>query len=225
MIITLNIFESNGVTGIKSYIDASNELLEGITSSLPDHFTPKIKSECPLCHRSGCAKWKGYYKRQAHIAEVGFKALLTIRHGYCPYTKNSFSFLPDFLIPFKRLAKTSLRSLIDQVHDGQSVISMAEEFGQSLSTTYNYLECFSKLLRMNRVLSRDGTEVVSAPHFLKTHSKVFCDWVWGRIEVWVVGFSTIISPARKRRRRKLFVAQEVWRRGSANPVTVPKNTV
>ena len=109
MQISLPVFSVQGLDGIKAYVAASDSYLESTAHRRAMDFEfPQIQKQCPLCGREGCARWKGYSKRSVLDVGLSFAGPLVIRYGRCRCLKTEFSFLPDFLIPRRRLAISTL---------------------------------------------------------------------------------------------------------------------
>ncbi len=100
---------------------------------------------CPVCSRSSCVGWKGYYIRSIQDVAFGFRSV-AIRHGRCRYQKRNFSLLPDFLISRIRLTRRSIKT-IQASFEGRRISMQA-----ALDT------CFSPWHERNRV-------PVSTAHF------------------------------------------------------------
>jgi hypothetical protein len=134
------------------YLAASDTYLAhpGHRRSMPFEGWPDIHDRCPVCAATGCATYRGYYRRLmvCHELEVA-PGPVAIRTGYCRSTRRRFSLLPDFLVPYRRLSRFSFAALfeartrpgarmldaIDAVTEG-----LGEEFYLPLSTAYSCLK-------------------------------------------------------------------------------------
>jgi hypothetical protein len=118
---------------------------------------PDIHQRCPVCQGPFCAQWKGYYTRLLNDIGSRFLGYIAIRYGRCRREREIFSYLPDFLLPYRRLSKMSLvaliegwkkhgrmRAAIDEVCNG-----VPEQFDIALSTAYSYFEYGARVLRLN----------------------------------------------------------------------------
>ena len=118
---------------------------------------PDIRKQCPLCGGSGCARWKGYYRRNALDVALSFAGSLVIRYGRCRRVRSEFSFLPDFLIPRRRLtiptlalvgttlygsASMTIQSAIDQV-----LAPEEESVSLSVSTVHASLQTLAWIVK------------------------------------------------------------------------------
>lgn len=74
---------------------------------------PSYKSCCPICHRSDCADWHGYYCRPAYTKDNQFIKDLPIRRGFCRKKKITFSLLPQQLIPYSKYPLKLITDILD----------------------------------------------------------------------------------------------------------------
>lgn len=112
MQIPLPVLVSNGVSGVKAYLAASDAYLESTKHHRRMLFKfPDIHAECPICHDAACAHWKGYYTRSMQDPELCRIGPVVIRYGRCRRFKIEFSFLPDFLVPRRRLSLPTIAAL------------------------------------------------------------------------------------------------------------------
>lgn len=109
---------------------------------------PDIHGQCPVCGDSGCATFRGYYKRFMLCTELEVFSLIVIRTGFCKRHRQRFSLLPDFLIPYRRISRFSLQNFIDAKARKSKLTDviddmtgdLGEEFYLPLSTAYSYLK-------------------------------------------------------------------------------------
>ncbi len=109
---------------------------------------PKIHEQCPLCGEASCATYRGYYKRFMFCTELEVFGLVTIRTAFCRCARTRISFLPDFLIRYRRISKFSFQSFGEAFSKGSGIRmleviddmtgDLGEEFYFPLSTAYNY---------------------------------------------------------------------------------------
>lgn len=157
MQIHLPIFTTNGFSGVETYIAASNNYLNSTHHRRKmEYVFPNIHEQCPLCSASGCARWKGYYTRCMQDSTLSLLQKIVIRYGRCQRYRIEFSFLPDFLMPRRRLSiptvsalsraakgtQTKLQSAIDTV-----ISPWREDLYLPCSTVYNSLNAFITLLK------------------------------------------------------------------------------
>ena len=118
---------------------------------------PNIKEKCLVCGTSCGARWKGYYVRQiVHDLYIGPVA---IHVGHCFRNKQDFSYVPDFIIPGRKLSrpsflyflktyyrtkkiKTSIDSLLINLGDDK-------DFHIPISTAYDWVYQSVRSLRIN----------------------------------------------------------------------------
>ena len=72
-----------------------------------------LSERCPCCGRTGCAIYRGYYKRKFVCPEMEFCGELVIRTGYCRHFGWRFALLPDFVIRRRRISKLGLERLLE----------------------------------------------------------------------------------------------------------------
>lgn len=177
MQIPLPVFSAQGLDGLKKYIAASDSYLESKAHRRTMEFEfPDIQKQCPLCARSGCARWKGYYRRHVQDVALSFAGLLAIRYGRCRSLKSEFSFLPDFLIPRRRItiptlalvgnalcdsASMTIQSAIDQV-----LAPEEESVVLSVSTVHTSLQNMAWIVKSGYIrfgISRRRRRLLSEP--------------------------------------------------------------
>lgn len=108
---------------------------------------PEIRGHCPLCGKANCATFRGYYTRFLFCTELEFFGRVAIRTGYCKSQRRRFSFLPDFLFPYRRISLFSLRTFLDGRLRASRLVDviddmtqdLGDEFYLPLSTAYSYL--------------------------------------------------------------------------------------
>lgn len=116
-----------------------------------------ISACCPLCSRSGCAIWKGYYSRFLFCPEMEFIGKVAIRRALCRYTKRKFAMFPSFIIPYHRISSLSLRRLCENYLDSKNtrqtiddlIEGLPDQFYVSMATLYSYLHLVLRALRVN----------------------------------------------------------------------------
>jgi len=110
---------------------------------------PNLAELCPLCATAGCAVYRGYYTRFLFCPEMEFLGKLAVRTGFCKTLGRRFALLPDFVIRFVRVSRTSLlrflecfRSAGGRLHDAIDALTegLGEEFCVSPSTAWTYLK-------------------------------------------------------------------------------------
>jgi hypothetical protein len=206
MIISLPIYSIHGSPGIDSYLDASTKYLSGDSRSLPSSLFPSIGDHCPVCHLKGCAQWKGYYRRKAYLAERSFEGKMAIRYGQCTRAKVVFSFLPDFLIPWRKIGRTTLTSIARLWQEHRTVGRVIDNIGATSisrlprSTVYENLDGLAKILRMNNVPTNDCQPVKGALGFLASHTFAYWDWFWSKIRTCSLPIPRFRSPRKMRLR-------------------------
>jgi hypothetical protein len=160
MQIPLPIFSVHGLDGVKAYVAASDAYLTSTAHRRAMQFSfPDIQHQCPLCRTGGCARWKGYYVRGMQDATLSFIGPLVIRYGRCRRFKSEFSFLPDFLLPRRRLAIPTLALIRSALVSSSSktvqaaidsVVSPdAESDYIPVSTAHSTLQFLTWLLRIS----------------------------------------------------------------------------
>ena len=206
MIISLPMYEMFGSSGINSYLKASAAYLGGATRSLELSLFPQIASYCPVCQLQGCAKWKAYYSRKVYLSEQDYEGDLAIRYGTCKRAKVDFSFLPDFLIPWRKVGRITMTTIVREWQEGRNTeIVISKAAGGSMSrlpksTIYEYLNVFVKILRLNGVLTNDLQPIRNAISFLRNHSFSYWNWFWSKIRDCALSISHFRSPRKARRR-------------------------
>lgn len=109
---------------------------------------PDVRSSCPVCGRSGCATFRGYYSRFLFCTELEVFGRVVIRTGYCRSQKKRFSLLPDFMIKRRRISVFSLERLREAHREHRKVAAaideingdLGEEFFVPISTAHAYLK-------------------------------------------------------------------------------------
>ncbi len=118
---------------------------------------PNLKTNCLVCSASCGARWKGYYVRQ--VIYYDYIGLVAIHVGHCYKTKSDFSYLPDFLIPGRRLSRPMFECYLKTFHRTRNVktsidelvmsVPEASDFTVALSTAYNWIYQAVRALRIN----------------------------------------------------------------------------
>lgn len=108
---------------------------------------PDIWSKCPICDRSQCGVYRGYYLRFVFCPEMEFTGQVAIRTGYCRHNEVRFSFLPDFLIRNRRISQLSL-TIFQECFERQKkhiknaidewTAGLGEEFFVPISTAHSW---------------------------------------------------------------------------------------
>ena len=126
MQIPLPIFVKSGLAGMKIYVAASDAYLLSTLHRKSMSFNfPEIRLDCPVCHGSSCARWKGYYIRIMQDATLAVLGPIVIRYGRCMRLKTEFSFLPDFLLPRRRLTIPTLSAMSDFLNVRSATLQQA----------------------------------------------------------------------------------------------------
>ena len=119
---------------------------------------PNVSQRCLLCGEAGCARWKGYFVRQVLCGDVGYAGPVAIHVGHCRQSKRDFSYVPDFLIPGRRLSRLSLKRFTENFAQTLSLKSSIddlvgrvplEDFTVALSTAYEWIYQTVRALRLN----------------------------------------------------------------------------
>jgi len=135
---------------------------------------PDIKKKCPVCKGPGCAIWKGYYKRNFFCMSLDISEKLAIHVGRCPTKKKDFSYLPDFLIPYQILSRSTLILFIgfwlkfthlSKATEALTQDSLEPSYFPSLSTTWGWLKLALTFCRMNTHILK-----VADSHVFSSHS-------------------------------------------------------
>jgi hypothetical protein len=109
---------------------------------------PDLARECPLCGRTACGIYRGYYTRFVLCPEMEFCGKIAVRVGFCKSEKRRFALLPDFLIRYRRLSRLSLRRFLECYRGASGRIlpaidewtdGLGEEFHIPLSSAHAYL--------------------------------------------------------------------------------------
>jgi hypothetical protein len=109
---------------------------------------PKIHLQCPVCFRAGCAIYRGYYSRFLFCTELEVTGRIVHRTGFCKSTKTRFSFIPDFVLPRRRISRFTHDRLREaRVATASTILAaideltsdLGEEFFLPISTAHIYL--------------------------------------------------------------------------------------
>jgi hypothetical protein len=118
---------------------------------------PNINKKCLVCGTICKARWKGYYVRQIiHELYIG---PIAIHVGHCFKNKKDFSYVPNFIIPGRKLSRPSftlylktycqtrnVKNCIDDLNFNQRD---SEDLHIPLSTAYNWIYQSIRTLRIN----------------------------------------------------------------------------
>ena len=111
-----------------------------------------------LCRGVGCARWKGYYVRRWLCGFFASSQWIVIHVGTCKRLKRDFSYFPDFLIPGKRLSRSSWQDFIETFQAFRTLklcvdelvgLIKIDDFTLATSSAYNLLYAAIRPLRMN----------------------------------------------------------------------------
>lgn len=136
-----------------SYLRASLQLQKKESRSIQFNFPSIVK--CPVCGYGKCAKWKGYYWRKCIFPEIKFVGKLAIKTGHCRRRKTSFSFMPDFIIPYRQISICSLRGIWRSCRHKDSIIKGIIQYFQDhsveipIATVHANLKVILGLVRVN----------------------------------------------------------------------------
>lgn len=108
---------------------------------------PGIHLACPVCSRAGCAVYRGYYSRFLFCTELEFTGRIVHRTGFCKSTKTRFSFIPDFVLPRRRISRFTHNRLREAAVTAPTILAtideltsdLGEEFFLPISTAQVYL--------------------------------------------------------------------------------------
>lgn len=112
---------------------------------------PDIHRDCPVCGETGCATFRGYYRRFMFCPELEVLGLIVIRTGFCRHQRFRFSLIPDFLIRHRRITRFSLTGFGEgRAKLGATIITaiddlvhgLGEEFDLPVSTAYSYRKLY-----------------------------------------------------------------------------------
>ncbi len=116
---------------------------------------PDVAKKCLRCGRGQCARWKGYYVRRMICGALEFDGEVAIHVGYCRNLSQDFSYFPDFLIPKRRLSRTSWQGyaenfkrlgVVKECID--DLVSRVPDFTMALSSAYDLLYSLVKVVRL-----------------------------------------------------------------------------
>lgn len=154
---TLHVFSNGGRENVWRYIKSSRAYIKN--GGTMEFTFPDIAGGCPFCGVKNCGKWSGYYLRWFQDTELGVYEPIAIRYGRCSWKNKRFSFLPDFLIPYRRLSKFSLCELVEGMKKN-TLSDIIETFeakfethahgALSVSTASEYQSFFQIIQRVNR---------------------------------------------------------------------------
>jgi hypothetical protein len=140
MQIPLPIFSTNGLDGVRSYLAASEAYLDSTQHRRTMAYAfPAIHLECPICKRGGCARWKGYYTRGMQDAALATITPVIVRYGRCTWLKCEFSFLPDFLLPRRRITLPTIAAINEILSSETTTIQSAIDRVVSVNVDAHYL--------------------------------------------------------------------------------------
>ncbi len=143
----LNIISINGKDGALQYLNFSDLYLKNKSLKIRTLF-PDIYSSCPICKRSACAIWKGYYLRRFFDPELNFDGQVIIRKAICRTKKINLSYLPDFMIPRVFWSRYFLIMIIYQFQHASSFFK-AMIWEIPFSTMYWLGQFIIKTIRIN----------------------------------------------------------------------------
>jgi hypothetical protein len=126
-------------------------------SSMPFPF-PAVGKKCLICAQSRCARWKGYFVRSLTCAALGRSGPIAVHVGHCKTEGRDFSYMPDFLVPGRRLSRPTLRRFVEvfaetgDIKKGiDDIVERIEgdDFSIALSSAYDWLYGCVRALRLN----------------------------------------------------------------------------
>lgn len=100
---------------------------------------PDIKSSCPICSSPGCAIAKGYYQRRVFCPDTELNEMIAIHVGRCSTRGKDFSFLPEFLVPYRWISRRSLSSFFSIWLDLGGVEASAKKLTERLTSDEWYV--------------------------------------------------------------------------------------
>ena len=168
MQIHLPIFANNGLSGVEKYIAASDKYLHSsVHYRKMDYEFPNIHQQCPICSAGHCARWKGYYARCLQDSSLGLFQKIAIRYGRCQWFKIEFSFLPDFLLPRRRVSIPTLDALISATKNDKTKLQTAIDDVISSWREDLYLPCSTVSHSINSFITLLKNQYI--PTASKTH--------------------------------------------------------
>lgn len=120
---------------------------------------PNIHKACPLCGKAGCVRWKGYYIRTMFCTELKYTGRIAIRVGECRGQNIDFSMFPSFLLPSRRVSKTTLSDFIisgKKMRNFKKAVDVISEKTPDpdkpvpTSTGYSWVYAICAVLRLNK---------------------------------------------------------------------------
>ena len=185
---------------------ASDRYRDGESRSVEYSKFPEIKEKCPICGEADCARWKGYYLRNLNCFFLVYFGKVAIHCGECRDTGKNFSFLPDFMLPYRRISRLALMFLFNKLLEfgklgkalDETTWGLEEVFLLSISTAYSYIECILSMARIHRrELGMDGFVTGSLSEyreFMRMNTEVIENFFFGKKFHWNTAFQSNLSP-------------------------------
>lgn len=165
---------------------------------------PDVQKKCLSCGEVNCARWKGYFHRLWFCGEKDKNDVIAIHVFHCRTNKTDCSYIPDFLIPGRRLSRASMQRFLCHYRKTKSVKGSIDElyscfekndFFLPLSTAYNFIYSFVKALSLNfQILDIQPPSVTSVFSIQKTTEETIVRFFRSLNCVWVATHDIIFQP-------------------------------
>lgn len=131
------------------YIEASDSYLSNPAHRRSMEFEgwPDISQVCPICERSLCAVYRGYYTRFLFCTELEFVGRIVVRTGYCKAKKLRFTLLPDFITYRRRMSFFTISRLNEARRRHKTLSAAIDEINSDLDEEF-YLPMSSASLAL-----------------------------------------------------------------------------